>query len=178
VCDCSDQAAHYHNLGPKLGASLLTRQIGWKQKKKERKKELELKMFNYLCGKIKRTLHNRSQQETFLKFYKALAAPAVFYGSECWTLTKQQLQQIEFSEIRFLRSMAGYRRRDKKRNTDFRQHVKVFSPGEKVNEYQHNYFEHILRMPTYRIPRNIFNYHLKGRRDKDRPPMRWIDQFA
>jgi hypothetical protein len=37
VCDCSDQAAHYHNFGPKLGASLLTRHIGWKQKKKERK---------------------------------------------------------------------------------------------------------------------------------------------
>jgi hypothetical protein len=39
VCDRSDQAAHYHNLGPQLGASLLTRHIGWKQKKKERKKE-------------------------------------------------------------------------------------------------------------------------------------------
>jgi hypothetical protein len=38
VCDCSDQAAHYHNLGPQLGASLLTRYIGWKHKKKERKK--------------------------------------------------------------------------------------------------------------------------------------------
>jgi hypothetical protein len=38
VCDCSDQAAHYYNLGPKLGASLLTRHIGWKQKQKERKK--------------------------------------------------------------------------------------------------------------------------------------------
>jgi hypothetical protein len=37
VCDRSDQAAHYHNLGPKLWASLLTRHIGWKQKKKERK---------------------------------------------------------------------------------------------------------------------------------------------
>jgi hypothetical protein len=34
VCDCSAQAAHYHNLGPKLRASLLTRHIGWKQKKK------------------------------------------------------------------------------------------------------------------------------------------------
>jgi hypothetical protein len=33
VCDYSDQAAHYHNLGPQLGASLLTRHIGWKQKK-------------------------------------------------------------------------------------------------------------------------------------------------
>jgi hypothetical protein len=38
VCDCSDQAAHYHNLGPKLGASLLTWHIGWKQKNKVKKK--------------------------------------------------------------------------------------------------------------------------------------------
>jgi hypothetical protein len=41
VCDRSDQAAHYHNLGPQLGASLLTRHIGWKQKKKVKKKEIE-----------------------------------------------------------------------------------------------------------------------------------------
>jgi hypothetical protein len=39
VCDCSDQAAHYQNLGPKLGASLLTRHIGWKQKKESKKKK-------------------------------------------------------------------------------------------------------------------------------------------
>jgi hypothetical protein len=50
VCNCSDQAAHYHNLGPQLGASLLTRHIGWKQKqkkekKKERKKEVAAKLF-------------------------------------------------------------------------------------------------------------------------------------
>jgi hypothetical protein len=38
VCDCSDQAAHYHNLGRQLGASLLTRHIGWKQKQKVKKK--------------------------------------------------------------------------------------------------------------------------------------------
>jgi hypothetical protein len=38
VCDRSDQAAHYHNLGPQLGTSLLTRHIGWKQKKKVKKK--------------------------------------------------------------------------------------------------------------------------------------------
>jgi hypothetical protein len=41
VCDCSDQAAHYHNLGPKLGASLLTWHIGWKHKKEKEKKEEE-----------------------------------------------------------------------------------------------------------------------------------------
>jgi hypothetical protein len=34
VCDSSDQAAHYHHLCPKLGASFLTRHFGWKQNKK------------------------------------------------------------------------------------------------------------------------------------------------
>jgi hypothetical protein len=34
VCYSSDQAAQYHNLGPKLGASFLTRHIGWKQNQK------------------------------------------------------------------------------------------------------------------------------------------------
>jgi hypothetical protein len=42
----------------------------------------------------------------------------------------------------------------------------IFNLGEKIKEYQQNYFEHILRMPTYWIPWKIFNYHPKGRRDK------------
>jgi hypothetical protein len=85
----------------------------------------KLPRFNYLCGTIKRTLLNRAQQETILKFYKVLAVPALLYGSECWTLTKQQLQQIIFSEMRSPRSVAGYRRTDKKRNTHIRQYFKI-----------------------------------------------------
>jgi hypothetical protein len=79
--------------------------------------------------------------------------------------------------MRFLRSVAGYREQ-KKRSTDIRQNLKIFNVGHKIREYQHNYFIHILRMPTYRIPQKIFNYDPEGRRDRGRPPMRWIDQFA
>jgi hypothetical protein len=39
VCDSSDQAAQYHHLGPKLGASFLARHFGWKQNKKVKKKD-------------------------------------------------------------------------------------------------------------------------------------------
>jgi hypothetical protein len=80
--------------------------------------------------------------------------------------------------MRFLRSVAGYRRTDKKINTDIKQNFNIFSLGEKIREYQQNYFEHILRMPTHRIPRKMFNYHPKGRRYRDPPPMRWMDQFV
>jgi hypothetical protein len=120
---------------------------------------------------------NKSQQETILKFYEILAAPSKLYGSECWALTQQWLQQIESSEIRFLKSVAGYRRKDKNRNIDIRQELNIFNLGEKVKEYQHSYLQHILRMPTYRIPRKLFDYRPTGRRGRGRPLNRWKDQF-
>jgi hypothetical protein len=49
-------------------------------------------------------------------------------------------------------------------NTDIRQKPKIINLGENVKEYQQNYFEHILRMPTYRIPQKLLYYHPKGRR--------------
>jgi hypothetical protein len=61
--------------------------------------------------------------------------------------------------------VAGYRRIDRKRNIDM-QNFKIFNLGNKIKEYQKNYFEHILRMPTYQIPWKIFNHHPKGRRDR------------
>jgi hypothetical protein len=36
VCDSPDQSAYYHHLGPKSGASFLTRHFGWKQNTKEK----------------------------------------------------------------------------------------------------------------------------------------------
>jgi hypothetical protein len=46
VCDSSEQAAHYHHLGPKLGASFLTRHFGWKQNKKVKKKKKKREIMN------------------------------------------------------------------------------------------------------------------------------------
>jgi hypothetical protein len=34
----------------------------------------------------------KAQQETVLKFHRVLAVSALLYGSERWTLTKQQFQ--------------------------------------------------------------------------------------
>ena len=34
--------------------------------------------------------------------------PFLLYGSECWTLTQQQIKRILWSEMRFLRPVEGY----------------------------------------------------------------------
>jgi hypothetical protein len=56
VCGCSDQAARYHNLGPKLGASLLTQHIGWKNRKKKKKREKDvfiISLLSFLESRLK-----------------------------------------------------------------------------------------------------------------------------
>jgi hypothetical protein len=90
VCDCSDQAAHYHNLGPQLGASLLTRHIGWKQKKKESKNRvtdlLEDSMLAVIYFRIflsYRSLCNNLK----IKMYKTVILPVVLGGFETYALT-------------------------------------------------------------------------------------------
>jgi hypothetical protein len=47
----------------------------------------------------------------------------------------KQLQQIEFSEKRFLRSVKGYRKIDKNINIDIRQDLKIFFLGEKMRSF-------------------------------------------
>jgi hypothetical protein len=89
---------------------------------------------NYLCGTIKLTLLNKYKQHTVLKFYEVLGVRFLLYGSECWILTKQQLQETEYCEMRFKRSVAGYRRIHKMRNADICQELNIFSLGEKTKE--------------------------------------------
>jgi hypothetical protein len=74
--------------------------------------------------------------------------------------------------------VAGCRRIDKKRNTDIVQDLKYSVLQRKINQYQLNYFKHILRMRTYRIHQKIFHYHPKGIRDTGRPPLTWKGQFT
>jgi hypothetical protein len=42
----------------------------------------KLQRFDYLCGKIKRMLLNKSQQVAILKFYNVLTVSALLYGSK------------------------------------------------------------------------------------------------
>jgi hypothetical protein len=58
---------------------------------------------------------SKTQCKTTLKFYKFLAVPSPSHGSKCSTFSKQQFQWITFSEMRFLRSVTGYRRIGKKK---------------------------------------------------------------
>jgi hypothetical protein len=137
---------------------------------------------NYLCRTIKLTLLNKFKQHTVLKFYEVLGVRFLLYGSECWILTKQQLQETEYCEMRFMRSVAGYRRIHKKRNTDISQELNtsIFSLGEKTKEC-HVSTSNILKNRLIELIGSLMTAILKEEereRERGRPPNISKDQFV
>jgi hypothetical protein len=76
-------------------------------------RNLEIKnKFNQMRSTIKRILNNKARKDTQIKLYKAMAVPILTYGSEFWTVTKQQEAKTETAEMRFLKRVPDYTRKD------------------------------------------------------------------
>jgi hypothetical protein len=55
--------------------------------------------------------------------------------------------------MRFLRPMAGYTLRDKKKSTDIREQLDIYNINDKLTQYKINWREHIQRMYDNRLPK-------------------------
>jgi hypothetical protein len=106
-----------------------------------------------------------------------MAIPTLLYGSECWTLTKRQKSRLEVSEMRFLRSVAGYRLIGHRRNEGIREELQIIDINLRIENYQIKWLQHLERMEQNRIPKLLLNYKPRGRRDQGRPCGRWREQF-
>jgi len=135
----------------------------------------KLHKFQHICGTLRKTLKKKTRKETQLKFYKVMATPVLLYGSETWTMGRQDLSRIQAAEMKHLRSIKGCRIIDKIRNEDIRNELKTFSLCDKIQTYRSDWKDHIQRMPRTRFPRAALNYTPKGRRDRGRPRKRWAD---
>lgn len=141
----------------------------------ERDKDVESKVhkFQAICGTINRTLKHKTRKDTRIKFYKTMAVPILTYGSESWIMNARNKSNIQAAEMRFLRSVKGCTRTDRLRNVEIREELEIFNVNDKIEEYRHNWRQHITRMKEERIPKIILNYHPRGRRDVGRPKKRW-----
>jgi hypothetical protein len=101
------------------------------------------------------------------------------YRSEIWTITKKQEAKIETAEMKSLRSVAGYTRKDQIRNTKIREELNIFNINAKIikSRSQWKYY-HVQRMEGRRILKKILTYNLKRKRNIGRPLLRWRDQHA
>ena len=63
--------------------------------------------------------------KTKVHVYKALVVPTLAYGSECWTLKKEDERKFHSLEMNCLRRMIGVTRRDRIQNTVVRERTNV-----------------------------------------------------
>jgi hypothetical protein len=58
-------------------------------------------------------------------FYKAVARPTLFFGSETWVTTKRDMTRLEAVDMSFLRSVKGYTSLDKIRSKVIRKEPEI-----------------------------------------------------
>jgi len=79
----------------------------------------KINRFQGICGTIRKHL-NKTRIDTQMKFYKVVARPTLFYGSETGVTTKRDMTRLEAAEMHFPRSVARYTRLDKIRSEAIR----------------------------------------------------------
>jgi hypothetical protein len=68
------------------------------------------------------------------KFYRTAIRPAMMYGTECWATKGQHVQKISVAEMRMC-WICGHTRKDRIRNDDIRDKLRVAPIQEKVWSY-------------------------------------------
>ena len=64
-----------------------------------------------------------------------------------------------------------------RRNTDVRQELNIMSILDKIAQYRLNWWEHLCQIDDWHIPKQLWNYKLKGARGVGCPRKHWSDQL-
>jgi hypothetical protein len=90
-----------------------------------------------------------------LRVYSMLAKPTLYYGSEAWTVKKQDGKQLEAAEMRFMRRTAEYRYnsgQEKKRKEHILEELQVELITTYLQRYKAQWKSHIERITDTRWP--------------------------
>ena len=110
------------------------------------------------------------------KIYKTVIRPALLYGSECRATTKTHIRKLEVTEMRMLRWSSGLTLRDRVRNENIRQRIKVAPLHEKIEEKTMRWYGHIQRRPTTHITQKALAVNLGTKKKPGRPKATWQGQ--
>jgi len=134
--------------------------------------------FQNLWGTLRRTLLGKTQKETVLNFYNIMAITVLLYGSECWTLTKQQInKKTRNNKVAFLETGSKILPNWWKRNEDISKELDVADVITRIKNYQSKWWDYMEGMKDQRIPKILFKYSPADKRDPGRPRNGWKGNF-
>jgi hypothetical protein len=94
--------------------------------------------FQRICGTIRKYL-KQTRTDTQMKFYKAVARPALPYGSKTWVTMKGDTTRLEAADMCFLRSVKGYTRLDEIRNEVMRKELEICGIQDVRSKHKQNW---------------------------------------
>ena len=148
-------------------------------------KELESrrKKGNAVASQLRSHVFNKKElsSDTKLAIHRSIYRPTVLYGSESWVDCGYLVHDLEVSDMRVLRSIAGVNRVDQWdnhiTNGDIRESLGVNSVEEEARISRLRWFGHVQRMQDDRLPKRILFAEVPGVRGRGRPRRRFIDSI-
>jgi hypothetical protein len=80
--------------------------------------------------------------------------------------------------MKYLLLTAGYTLLNHKRNEEILEELHVTPLEDKLCTYRHKWFQRVYRMEDNRLPKQLLNYHPKGRRRPGRPLKRLLGDMT
>ena len=97
------------------------------------------------------------------------------YGLKTVMVTKEQMEEMEFAEMKKLRFAMGVTRKDKIRNEHIRGTVKVERLGMKMREGRLRWYGHVMRRDREYVGKKMIEIELPGKRKRGRLKRRFLD---
>ncbi|TWW69272.1 hypothetical protein D4764_18G0000780 [Takifugu flavidus] len=113
-----------------------------------------------------------------LSIYRSIYVPVLTYGRQRWVMTERTRSRIQAAEMSFLRRVAGPSLRDRVRSSDIREGLGVEPLLLHIERSQLGWLGHLARMPSGRLPLEVFRTCPTGRRPHGRPRTRWRDYIS
>jgi hypothetical protein len=115
-----------------------------------------------------RDINNKSK----IVIYKVYFKKILLHAAESWTCTKREESKIQAMEMKFLREIMGKTRRDRIRNDDIREQLKVDDIKTDIEKNRLRWYGHVMRIADERIPKKTLEMKLRRRRPRGRPRTR------
>ncbi|TWW67388.1 hypothetical protein D4764_02G0004290 [Takifugu flavidus] len=124
--------------------------------------------------KVKKELSRTAK----LSIYRSIYVPILTFGHQHWVMTERMRSWIQAAEMSFLRRVAGLSLRDRVRSSDIREELGVEPLLLHIERSHLGWLGHLARMPSGRLPLEVFRTGPTGRRPRGRPRTRWRDYIS
>ncbi|TWW77709.1 hypothetical protein D4764_12G0010990 [Takifugu flavidus] len=105
-------------------------------------------------------------QKAKLSIYRSIWVPVLTYDHQRWVMTERTRSRIQAAEMSFLQRVAGLSLRDKVRSSDIREGLGVEPLLLHIERSQLGWLGHLARMPSGRLPLEVFQTCPTGRRPR------------